>query len=191
MAETDDDGIDIVKFFLGVMSLLTVFVALFAAYNWSKARALEEEVQADQVDLESIERLAGDKAFLELVTRNKLYKNVEAITSKDFGRHIEEAATRWKVKLQSSNAVSSRGSASVRSTYDKKSQQFTVANDDLARLVDYLWYLQGSWPGLKIESLSLQKARGRRGKAPTGWQMTATASIFKPKAGAGARGGRR
>jgi hypothetical protein len=175
-----EDGVDIVKFFLGVMSLLTVFVALIAAYNWSKVKTYAEEVDSDEVDLGTIQRVAGDKQFLELVARNQFFKGIEDVTSKDFGRHLTDAAEAMKLELKGFKQVG-QGSAgaALRQTFDRQSYEFTLDQQPLEVIVSYLWYLQGSWPGLKIENLTITEARSKQGWA--GWTAQVTASIFRPK----------
>ena len=69
-----EEGMDILKFFIGVMSLLTVLVAGFAGYNWSKASTLEEEVDAAQESLRTVQKIAGNPDFKKAVARSKLEK---------------------------------------------------------------------------------------------------------------------
>lgn len=181
-AAAADEGIDIIKFFLGVMSLLTVFVALFAAYNWSKARRLAEEVEQDQLDLVSIQSMAKKPDFLELVSRDHLYSGVRDITSQDFGNFLLERAGQMNLKLSNFRSVG-RGSEQLeRKGYVKQGYQFSIDDppQPLKVIVLYLYWLQGSWPGLKIESLALERARPkRRGETAEGWEATVTASIFR------------
>lgn len=181
MSEPQDEGIDILRFFLGVMSLLTVFVAGFALYNWSKASSLEADVKRDLVELVQIQSKAKNPEFLNMVAQDAQYNSYAEVKTKDFARFLNDAARQLNLELQS--FTSAGGPSSARRTFDEQGYKFTIDKQPLDVIVAYLWYIQGSWPGLKIKDLSISEVKGRRGEPSPGWRATATASIFRPREG--------
>ena len=49
-ADGKEEGLDVLKFFIGVMTLLTLFIAGYAGFTWSQVSILAEQVgQSTQV----------------------------------------------------------------------------------------------------------------------------------------------
>ena len=178
-----DEGIDIVKFFLGVMTLLTVFVAGFAIYNWSKAKQFEAEVQEEEYAYRDMQKIAGKKEFLEKVSRFKTLDVNAKVTADDFGRFLTDQAKDMNLSLNRFRSVGTGGTA-VTKGFTKSSYEFSIDKQNLQLITAYLWYIQAFWRGgLKIEAITLKETSRRRGDPFAGWDATATASIFKPKEG--------
>ncbi|MFC1706405.1 hypothetical protein ACFL59_06210 [Planctomycetota bacterium] len=175
-----EEGIDIIKFFLGVMTLLTVFVAGFAVFNWSKAQNLTEEVESEERSYRSVKKIAREKEFLNQVARLQTFGASEKITSKDFGRFLQETAAELNLQLTRFRSVGSGGSLSKKG-FTKQSYEFSIEKQRLDVIVAYLWYIQAVWRGLKVEELLVKKPTLRRDAEFPGWEAKAIASIFKAK----------
>ena len=64
--------------------------------------------------------------------------------------------------------------------YLKKSIRFNIELQPLEVIVDYLWYLQATWPGLKVEELNLKPQKTREGTFQ-GWNAQVLVTTFKAK----------
>lgn len=174
-----DEGVDILKFFIGVMALLTVLVAGFAGYNWSKADALAEEVEASEDALEHIKRIAGNADFKRAVARAQIEKSQVDVTKADLVRFLTDAATlqRFSVRIEAKGG----GLASSQQGYLEKTYAITIEKQTLEVIADYLFNIQANWPGLKIKELSIKEAPTRASESFAGWNAVVNVSIFRPK----------
>ncbi|MHC4392888.1 MAG: hypothetical protein ACYTFT_17615 [Planctomycetota bacterium] len=182
MADPQEEGIDIIKFFLGVMTLLTVFVGAFAVYNWSASTKLAETVRNEEVDLGLLKKDASEKALLDTVARSQTYAGLEDFGNQDFGQFLTEKASQMDLTLQRSTTVGGGRQNAGKAALAKISRQFSIDDQPLDVIVAYLWFIQGSWPGLKVEALNLSESRGRRGEETYRWNAQITATIFRPNA---------
>lgn len=170
------EGMDILKFFIGVMTLLTLFVAGFAGFNWSNAEALRDQVAASQVSYDQVKRIAGDATFKELVAREREMKGVGDASSENFGQFLATLGSR----LQVESSRKSEGGGTPQRGYIKVSYRIQMQRQPLASIVEYFYRCQLEWPGLKVETLQVTAATTTRGQFE-GWNVNALVSIFKPK----------
>jgi hypothetical protein len=180
MAQGKDEGMDILKFFIAVMSLLTVFVAGFAGYNWSKAAALAEQVEQDEQNLKDIEALAGKQDFKMQVARAKIAREQIDIRTADLQRYLTDSATKMGFSLKTNEPVGGAAGVSQQG-YVKKSYKIVIERQTLEVIGDYLFWIQASWPGLKIEELNVREVPVKKGEPFAGWQATVLVSTFRPK----------
>jgi len=170
------EGMDILKFFIGVMTLLTLFVAGFAGFNWSKAEGLRAQVGAAQASYNEVKRIAADPTFKELVARDREMKGFDTASSENFGQFLATLGSRLGID----SARKSEGGGTPQGGYFKVSYRITMTKQPLAQIVDYFYRCQLEWPGLKVETLQVTAATTTRG-AFEGWNVNALVSIFKPK----------
>jgi hypothetical protein len=89
-------------------------------------------------------------------------------------------AARMDMKLAHYEQVPSAGFK--REGFDKISYRFVIDRQTLKVVTDYLFYLQLSWPGLKIEEITVQEAQRTKKDEPfPDWKTTVLVSIYKPK----------
>jgi hypothetical protein len=175
----EEEGLDILKFFIGVMSLLTIVVAGFAGYNWSNAEALAERVEEEASNAEQVKKIAGNADFKMAIARSRVAKELDTRTA-DLGRFLTEAATLMRFSLKS-NVAEGGGAGSMQRGYVKKSHRITIERQSLEVIADYLFYVQANWPGLKIEELSVKEAATKKGEPWQGWTATVLVTIYRPK----------
>ncbi len=175
-----DEG-DILKFFIGVMALLTIVVAGFAGFNWTNAVELEEQVAGAERELAQVKRIAGDPELKLAVARAAAARDVDTRTA-DLGRFLTEAATINRFSLKGNIAEGSGAGAGQRG-YVKKSHRITIERQTLEVIADYLFYIQAKWPGLKIEEITVNEAPVRKGEPWAGWNATVLVTIYRPKEG--------
>lgn len=180
-AQRDESGIDVLKFFIGVMSLLTVIVAGFAGYNWSRAAALAQAVEADELRLAEVEKLASDRTLLEMIARDRAQQGEIDSSKEDLGQFLNTSATLMKLQLQNFRAVGSGAAVPGQQRYVKKSYQFAIERQPLEVIADYLFYVQAKWPGLKVEKVSIREVPVKKGEHFAGWQASVLVSAFRPK----------
>ncbi len=175
-----EDGMDILKFFIVIMAFLTVLVAGMAGYNWSKAAALEEEIEENVIDLDSMKTKAESKQLRDMIAKDRANKETVDVLKKDLGQHLQETVARMGLAFLT---VERQGAAGFRQQgFDKTSYKFTLDKVTLEAVTEMLWYLQLSWPGLKIEEMSVQEAMRLKKDDPfPNWKVTVTVSIFRPK----------
>jgi hypothetical protein len=180
MPAQSEEGMDILKFFIAVMSLLTVFVAGFAGYNWSKATALAEQVDADAANLVAIEKIAGNAEFKAAVARAKLAREQVDTRTADLQRFLTDSATKLGISLKTNEPVG--GAAGVgHPNLIKKSYKIVIERQTLEVISDYLFWVQASWPGLKIEELVVTEVPVKKGDPFAGWTAQVLISTFRPK----------
>jgi hypothetical protein len=183
-----EDGMDILKFFIAIMSFLTVLVAGLAGYNWSRATGLADEIADDQASLEAMERVAANPEFREMIAKDRANKDQVDILKKDLGQFLNDTATRMGVQLMNFEKMGAMGFR--QQGYDKFSCRFVLAPPSSSATpglpfeaaVNYLFYIQAAWPGLKIEEISTQEApHAKKDETFPNWKTTVLVSIFRPK----------
>jgi hypothetical protein len=175
-----EDGMDILKFFIAIMSFLTVLVAGLAGYNWSRATGLAAEIDDDNDALEALKKLAGNKELREMIAKDRANKDQVDILKKDLGQFLNDTATRMGVQLSNFEKMGAMGFR--QQGYDKFSCRFTLDKLPFEAAVEYLFYIQAAWPGLKIEEISTQEAaRAKKDDPFPNWKTTVLVSIFRPK----------
>jgi hypothetical protein len=179
MAKSDQDGLDILRFFIGVMALLTVFVAGFAAVKFAEAESLREEVEQAENDYANVQRIGQRKTFLEAVAREASMQEQIDPEKQDLAQYLQEVARKINLTLERFRPEGG-GSTGPGRRYLKKSIRFNIELQPLEVIVDYLWYLQATWPGLKVEELSLKPQKTREG-AFQGWNAQVLVTTFKAK----------
>lgn len=175
-----EDGMDILKFFIGVMSLLTIFVAGFAGYNWSAAEALDTQVTRDEESLRDIMKLAGKPEFKTAVARSGLAKEVDPRKTQ-LGLFLTDSAKKLGFELASNNSEGGGSSGGAPPGFLRLSNKITIQKQSLEVIADYLFYVQASWPGLKIEQIDVNEMPGSKEGAFLGWNASVQVSIFRPK----------
>jgi len=175
-----EDGMDILKFFIAIMSFLTVLVAGMAGYNWSRAGQLEQELESAKDTLDEMTRLAGNKEFLEMIAKDNASKDLVDVLKKDLGEHLQQTASRMGISFTTFEKQGAQGFR--QQGFDKISYKFTLDKLNLDAITEFLFYLQLSWPGLKIEDLTIAESRAAKKDDPfPGWKTTVLVSIFRPK----------
>ncbi|GIW71535.1 MAG: hypothetical protein KatS3mg102_1077 [Planctomycetota bacterium] len=177
------EGIDLLRFFIGVMALLTVFVAGFAAIKFAEAESLRQAVAREEVNYANLRRVASSREFLEAVAREAAMQGQVDTETKDLGQFLQEVAGAIGLRLDNFRPEGG-GSTGPGRRFLKKSIQFTIERQPLAVITDYLWFLQAKWPGLKVEELTIREAPRRQNEPFMGWQATVLVSVFKAKEGA-------
>jgi hypothetical protein len=176
-----DDGMDILKFFIAIMSFLTVLVAGLAGYNWSRATSLDEEIDGDVRQYESIEKIASDDEFKKMIARDRANKDQVDVLKKDLGQFLNDTATRMNIQLANFEKMGATGLR--QQGFDKFSCRFMLDKVELSTVVEYLFYLQLAWPGLKIEKMTVTESPKMKKDDPVfpGWRVQVTVSIFREK----------
>lgn len=175
-----DDNFDVVKLFVGVMGLMTVFVAALAIVQIVEAQNLREDVGYLQVDYESIRKIAGDAKFRELQAQHYATEAQRDTSSRDLGDYIRQQAAAAGLELADFERVDSGGRSTQRA-YLKNSVKFAIHRQPLEVIVTYLWYMQADWAGLKVEKLSIRETRRKKDDPFDYWSATVTLSAFRPK----------
>ena len=180
MAKAQDDGMDILKFFIAIMSFLTVLVAGLAGYNWSRATGLAAEIEDDDATLKAIERLASSKDLREMIAKDRANKDQVDVLKKDLGEHLQQTAAKMGIQFATFEKMGAMGFR--QQGFDKISYKFTLDKLELSVVTEFLFYLQASWPGLKIEDLAIGEAAKLKKEDPfPNWKTIVTVSIFRPK----------
>lgn len=176
-----EDGMDILKFFIAIMGFLTVLVAAMAGYNWSQATALEEQIEEQKISFEQMKKKAASKDLLDMVAKDRASKDQVDVLKKDLGEHLQQTAKTMGIAFVQFERM---GAGGVRQQgFDKTSYKFTLDKLTLDVVTEFLFYLQLSWPGLKIEDLNVvESSRAKKDDPFPGWKTTVTVSIFRPKA---------
>ena len=179
-----EDGMDILKFFIAIMGFLTLLVAVMALLNWSRATDLRAEIEEDESNLEAIQKLASNKEFRDLIAKDRASKDLVDVLKKDLGEHLQQTAAKMGISFLSFSREGA-GGGRAQQGFDKISYKFTLDKLRLEVVTEFLFYLQLSWPGLKIEGIIVAEAsRVKKEDDFPNWKTTVTVSIFRPKAGA-------
>jgi len=179
-ARQSEEGMDILKFFIAIMSFLTVLVAGMAGYNWSRATSLAEEIEGDLARLEQVKKIAGSKDFKDMVAKDLASKDLVDVLNQDLGQYLQQVATGMNLTLVNYEKVSSGGQK--QQGFSKFSYRFTIDKQPLSKATDYLFHLQRAWPGLKIEEIQVQEAQRLKKDDPfPDWKTTVLVSVFRPK----------
>lgn len=179
-SQKTEEGMDILKFFIAIMGFLTVLVACMAGYNWSRATSLAEEIDGDLGILEQVKRLGSSKDLKEMIAKEEASKDLVDVINQDLGQHLQQTAARMQIQLMNYEKVNAAGFRDK--GYDKISYRFTIDRQPLKVVTDFLFYLQLSWPGLKIEEITVQEAQRLKKDDPfPDWKTTVLVSIFRPK----------
>src|SRR5207249_2652469 len=143
--------------------------------------ALEEQVGHDEENLHEIMKLAGKPEFKTAVARSRLAKEVDPRNA-DLGRFLTDSATKLGFALKSNTSEGGGGGAGAPPGFVRKSNQIVIEKQTLEVIADYLFYVQASWPGLKIEEITVTEQPGvKKGEGFQGWLATVRVSIFRPK----------
>ena len=176
-----EDGMDILKFFIAIMGFLTLVVAVMAIVNWSKVNDLKSQIEEDETNLEEVRKIAASKEMRDLIARERASKDLVDVLTKDLGKHLTETATKMNLKFLTYEQLGAVGFK--QQGFDKMSFKFSFDHIRLEHLTEFLFYLQLSWPGLKIEEISVQEAQRKKPDDPfADWRTVVTVSIFRPKA---------
>ncbi len=181
MAQNDQDGIDVLRFFIGVLALLTVFVAGFAVVKYAEIQSLREEVARAEADYANMQRVAGNERFLRAIAREASMQAQVDPDKQDLAQYLTSVAETIQLTLENFRPEGG-GVAGPGRKYLKKSIRFRIRQQPLEVIVDYLWYLQASWAGLKVEELHLQPKTSRDGTF-LGWDAQVLVTTFKAKKG--------
>ncbi len=175
-----EDGMDILKFFIAIMSVLTVLVAGMAGLNWSRATGLASEIEDQQATLEMMKGIAKSKELRDMIAKDRASKDLVDVLKKDLGEHLQQTASRMGISLIE---FKKEGAAGLRQQgFDKISYRFTLDRLRLEVVTEYLFYLQASWPGLKIEEITASEAQRLKKDDPfPEWKTTVLVSIYRPK----------
>jgi len=174
-----EDGMDILKFFIAIMGLLAVLVAGMAVYNWTRVSDLESEVEDQQATLTLMRELAEKKELREMISKDRASKDLVDVLKKDLDEHLHQVATHMGLTLIE---FKREGAAGLRQQgFDKISCRFTLDKVTLEVVTDYLFYLQASWPGLKIEEIVCQEGQHKKEEAFPGWKIQVMVSVYRPK----------
>lgn len=175
-----EDGMDILKFFIAIMGFLTFVVAVMAIVNWSKVNDLRAQIEEDETNLEDVRKLAGSKELRDLVAKERASKDLVDVLKKDLGEHLQQTAAKMGIGFLTFEKQGA--GVSKQQGFDKMSYKFTLDKLRLEHVKEFLFYLQLSWPGLKIEEISVQEAqRVKRDDPFPDWRTVVTVSIYRPK----------
>ncbi|RME71837.1 MAG: hypothetical protein D6776_09675 [Planctomycetota bacterium] len=178
MARNEQEGIDLLRFFIGVMALLTVFVAGFAIVKYAEIQSLRADVARAEVDYANVRRVGRSRRLLEAIAREASMQVQVDPDKQDLAQFLQQVASSIDLQLDDFRPEGSGGSRNKR--YLKKSIRFSIRQQPLEVIVDYLRYVQSSWPGLKVEELTLKPKQSRDGTF-LGWDATALVTAYKPR----------
>jgi hypothetical protein len=175
----EDEGMDILKFFIAIMGFLTVLVGGMAIYNWSTATSFEEEIAGETEKLEKMRNIGEKKDLRELIAEERANKDLVDVLRKDLGEFLQQTATQMQVNF---SGFDRRGSEGAKAQgYDKVMYQVVLDKIMLANLTEFLFYIQNAWPGLKIEEIIVKESSRKKDEPHQGWNCTVKISIFRPK----------
>ena len=176
----EDEGMDILKFFIAIMGFLTVLVGGMAIYNWSTASSFEEEITLETEKLEKMRAIGEKKDLRELIAEERANKDLVDPLKKDLGEFLQQTATQMNVSFA---GFERRGQEGAKAQgYDKISYQVVLDKIMLANLTEFLFYVQNRWPGLKIEEIIVKESARKKDDPHAGWNCTVKISVFRPKA---------
>ncbi len=189
MAKKSQEGMDILKFFIGVMTLLTIFVAGFAAYNWSQVGALADQVVEEQADYESIRTLGRSQAFKDLIAKEREVGGLvgERDPSK-LDKFLQDMGSNLSIGTPRLDKLGAPGGTPI-GNFLELSFKLTWDQVTLEQLTEYLYQIQLEWPGLTVKDITLKEklAKGSAGAEGEwlGFNVQVSISTFRSKSEAG------
>ena len=183
MAEGKEEGLDVLKFFIGVMTLLTLFIAGYAGFTWSQVSILADQVESDQKGLDQLLTIGADPDFRMALARQAAQARSGPVNTSDLQRFLVESSEKLSFQLKSIDPVGSQGGGGFgQQNYVKKAYKLSIEKQSMEVIADYLFYIQATWPGLKIEELLVHPApKPNKDAAWQGWNAEVLVSTFRPK----------
>jgi hypothetical protein len=180
MAEGKEDSGDVLKFFIGVMTLLTMFIAGYAGFTWSQVGNLADQVEADQKSLDKLVVMAADPEFRMALAKQAAQARNGPVNTTDLQRFLIESAEKLSFKLRAVDPMP--GSSFGPQTFLRRAYKLSIEKQSMEVIADYLFYVQATWPGLKIEELLVHPApKPNKDAAWQGWNAEIVVSTYKPK----------
>lgn len=101
----------------------------------------------------------------------------ESVARRDFGEHLQLAAARMGVMLESFEKLGQRRSA--QQGFEKVIYRFVLGPLDPDVVARFLSHLHRSWPGVELDELSVKEAARATKGDPPAWTTTVTTSISR------------
>ncbi len=172
MAAREQDDFDVLKFFITVMALLTVFVTGYALYLRSQVTTLSSQIRSQVNLLVEMKKIAQDPQLKDWLARERESKQGDrSRTPSDFKALLIDASPRFNLQLTQylqEPMIDHRVAQEI---------PFKIFVDGcrVEDLVRYLAYVEESWPGARtrlVHQLDWDEKR-------SSWKAQILISIFK------------
>lgn len=175
MARSQDDGFDVVTFYIYVMALLTVIVGGFALWNRKKVEDEGKRIKAEVIKLDQMKQLATDPDLRAWIARERGAQETNSPNSADdFQALCRQHASQNQITIVSQQAQGTRDLPDGRElTFRLTIEQCRVEN-----LIKFLVRVEEEWPGARVKQLVKLDWNERR----ESWDSVVELSIFKASA---------
>lgn len=176
MAGKNDDGFDVLTFYIYVMALLTAIVGGFALWNRQKVNEQVRLTKAEVVKLDQMKQLAIDDDMRAWVARERSSQGTQGNggSADDFQALCRARANENGVSIGSQQAQGTRNLPDgTELTYRLTIDQVRVEN-----LVKFLVRVEEEWPGARVKQIVKLDWNDRK----EAWDAVIELSIFRAAA---------
>lgn len=170
-----DDGFDVLTFYIYVMALLTAIVGGFALWNRKKVDDESKKIKAEVQRLDQMKQLASDADLRGWIARERsAIDSNTPNTADDFQALCRQLASQNSITIVSQQAQGARELPDGRElTFRLTIEQCRVEN-----LVKFLVLVEEKWPGARVKAIVKLDWNERR----ESWDSVVELSIFKATA---------
>ena len=169
MATKNNDEFDVLTFFIIVMVVLTVIVALFAYVLKNRVAGESKKITREINNLRSLQELAQDKKFKNWIQREREGRT-EGGASVEFDARLEQSSNRFGVtldRLDRKGIIPGQG-------FRELPFNLTIKKTKLKPLILFLFDVEEKWIGAKVKQMQMNWRE--KNKA---WSCDVTVSVFK------------
>jgi hypothetical protein len=167
------DDFDVLKFFITVMGLLTVIVAVFAGLLESKVAQTTKSIHSELATLTEMDKVAADAPFREWIVREREGKNQGSGTPADFKALLSDHAQKIGLVVKDTNEA---GTVEHPGGTRELRFRLRVEGARIEQITKFLVSIEQDWPGAKtreIPELTLDEKTGNT------WNAGLVLAIFK------------
>ncbi len=177
MASKNDDGFDVLTFYIYVMALLTAIVGGFALWNRQKVNDQVRLTKAEVIKLDQMKQLAIDDDMRAWVARER----TSAVNGPSGSPADFQALCRARANENGVN-IASQQSQGTRNLPDgtELTYRLTIDQVRVESLVKFLVRVEEDWPGARVKQIVKLDWNERK----EAWDSVIELSIFRAAAGA-------
>lgn len=169
-----DDGFDVLTFYIYVMALLTAIVGGFALWNRKKVEDESKKIKYEIGKLDQMKQLASDADLRAWIARERGAQETGVGAADDFQAKCRQLASQNSITIISQQAQGARELPDGRElTFRLTIEQCRVEN-----LVKFLVLVEEQWPGARVKAIVKLDWNERR----ESWDAVVELSIFKATA---------
>lgn len=171
----NDEGFDVLTFYIYVMAFLVVAVGVFAFLNKRKVDAESNRIKAELIKLDRMTKLAVDEDLRSWLAREREGRSTVSGTAADFEALWVQRAREHGVKVPTNASLGSRNVPGG----TEWATRLQVERCRIEQLVKFLLTLEEEWPGARVRQIVKLDFMEANQRAPEGWDAVVEIAIFR------------